>query len=42
MSSNYNGACRPAVAWLTNQLAGIIQTREVVEDLTRRDLPMPR
>ncbi len=42
MSSNYNGACRPAVAWLTNQRADLIQTREAVEDLTRRDLPLPR
>ena len=42
MSSNYNGACRPAVAWLTNQRADLIQTRELVEDLTRRDLPLPR
>ncbi|HSQ18274.1 MAG TPA: diaminopimelate decarboxylase [Anaerolineales bacterium] len=42
MSSNYNGACRPAVVWLTNQRADLIQTREVVEDLIRRDLPLPR
>lgn len=38
MSSNYNGARRPAVLWLAEGQAEIIQRRETVEDLLRRDL----
>jgi diaminopimelate decarboxylase len=37
MSSNYNGACRPAVLWLENGIARLIQARETPEDLIRRD-----
>jgi diaminopimelate decarboxylase len=38
MSSNYNGARRPAVLWLENREAKLIQRRETVEDLLRRDV----
>jgi diaminopimelate decarboxylase len=41
MSSNYNGATRPAVLWLKNQCACLVQTRETAADLYRRDLPLP-
>jgi diaminopimelate decarboxylase len=37
MSSNYNGARRPAVVWLDHGQAQIIQAREADEDLFRRD-----
>lgn len=37
MSSNYNGARRPAVLLLENGQARIIRRREMVEDLTRCD-----
>ncbi|MBI5963083.1 MAG: diaminopimelate decarboxylase [Chloroflexi bacterium] len=37
MSSNYNGARRPAVVWLETGAAGLIQRRETLEDLLRRD-----
>jgi diaminopimelate decarboxylase len=37
MSSNYNGALRPAVAWLQEGVATLIQRRETPEDLLRRD-----
>jgi diaminopimelate decarboxylase len=37
MSSNYNGARRPAVVWLENRLSQRIQRREIVEDLIHRD-----
>jgi len=37
MSSNYNGARRPAVLMLEEGRAKIIQRRETVEDLLRRD-----
>jgi len=37
MSSNYNGCRRPVVVWLDHGLAQVIQTRETVEDLFRRD-----
>jgi len=37
MSSNYNGARRPAVVWLENGKAQLIQRRETVDDLIRRD-----
>jgi diaminopimelate decarboxylase len=37
MSSNYNGARRPAVVWLEAGKASVIQRRETVEDLLRRD-----
>ncbi|HSR33872.1 MAG TPA: diaminopimelate decarboxylase, partial [Anaerolineae bacterium] len=38
MASNYNGACRPAVLWLKDGTAQLIQRREEVEDLMRRDI----
>ncbi len=41
MSSNYNGSLRPAVLWLDAGKAHLIQRRERVEDLLRRDLPLP-
>lgn len=37
MSSNYNGARRPAVLWLEEGSAKLIQRRETVDDLLRRD-----
>ena len=37
MSSNYNGARRPAVLWLTDGKAQLIQRREELEDLVNRD-----
>ncbi|MBI3959152.1 MAG: diaminopimelate decarboxylase [Chloroflexi bacterium] len=37
MSSNYNGALRPAVVWLQDGQAQLIQRRETVEDLVDRD-----
>lgn len=40
MSSNYNGACRPAVLWLNDQQAQLVQARETASDLVRRDLPL--
>jgi diaminopimelate decarboxylase len=38
MSSNYNGARRPAVLWLENGIARLIQRRETLDDLLRRDI----
>jgi diaminopimelate decarboxylase len=40
MGSNYNGARRPAVLWLDQGRATLIQRRETLEDLFRRDLPL--
>lgn len=40
MGSNYNGARKPAVVWLENGESTLIQRREGVEDLSRRDLPL--
>lgn len=40
MASNYNGARKPAVVWLQDGQARLIQQRERVEDLFRRDLPI--
>jgi len=37
MSSNYNGARRPAVVWLEEGRARLIVRRETVDELTRRD-----
>ena len=37
MSSNYNGARRPAVVWLDDGEPTLIQTREAAKDLVRRD-----
>jgi diaminopimelate decarboxylase len=41
MGSNYNGARKPAVLWLDPGRATIIQRRETLDDLTRRDFPLP-
>jgi diaminopimelate decarboxylase len=38
MSSNYNGARKPAVVWLEEGSARLIIRRETLEDLLRRDL----
>ncbi len=38
MSSNYNGARRPAVVWLEDGQSHLIQARETIADLYRRDL----
>jgi len=38
MSSNYNGACRPAVVWLEGGKPRLIQRRERPEDLLDRDI----
>ncbi len=40
MSSNYNGARRPAVLWLDDGTARLIQERETPADLLRRDRPL--
>jgi diaminopimelate decarboxylase len=40
MSSNYNGARRPAVMWLENGRAQLIQRRETIDDLTQRDISL--
>ncbi len=40
MASNYNGARRPAVLWLEEGTAYVIQERESIEDLIRRDRPL--
>jgi diaminopimelate decarboxylase len=37
MSNNYNGARRPAVVWLENGKARLIQRRETADDLLQRD-----
>lgn len=41
MSSNYNGARRPAVLWLEDGKARLIQRRETTADLLQRDLDLP-
>jgi len=41
MSSNYNGARRPAVLWLDDNQAQIIQRRETIDDLLKRDERLP-
>lgn len=40
MSSNYNGARRPAVLWLEEGNARVMQRRETTDDLLRRDLSL--
>jgi diaminopimelate decarboxylase len=40
MGSNYNGARKPAVLWLNEGNATLIQRRERLEDLTARDFPL--
>jgi len=41
MSSNYNGARRPAVLWLEGEKVRVIQRRETAADLLRRDMGLP-
>jgi diaminopimelate decarboxylase len=41
MSSNYNGARRPAVVWLEEGRASLIQRRETLANLLARDDEMP-
>lgn len=41
MGSNYNGACKPAVLWLREGEAHLIQRREQVAELVARDYPLP-
>lgn len=41
MGSNYNGARKPAVVWLRQGQAHLIQRRETLADLLARDLPLP-
>ncbi len=38
MGSNYNGARKPAVVWVRDATAYLVQRRERVQDLTARDL----
>ncbi len=38
MGSNYNGARKPAVLWLRDGKAHVIQRRESLDDLVRRDV----
>lgn len=40
MGSNYNGACKPAVLWLRDGNAQVVQRRETLADLVARDLPL--
>ncbi len=40
LGSNYNGARKPAVLWLHEGKAFLIQRRETPADLLRRDLPL--
>jgi diaminopimelate decarboxylase len=40
MSSNYNGALKPAVLWLENGSSRLIQRRETPQDLFSRDLSL--
>jgi diaminopimelate decarboxylase len=37
MSSNYNGHTRPAVVWVDQGQVQLIQERETIEDILRRD-----
>lgn len=41
MASNYNGALKPAVVWLQQGRAHLIQKRQQLDDLVCRDLPLP-
>jgi hypothetical protein len=40
MGSNYNGATKPAVVWLEDGRAKLIEEREAPEDLLRRSLSL--
>ena len=41
MGSNYNGALKPAVVWVNHHGAYMIQRRETLDDLLRRDSALP-
>ena len=41
MGSNYNGALKPAVVWVDANGAHLIQRRETLDDLLRRDSALP-
>jgi diaminopimelate decarboxylase len=41
MGSNYNGARKPAVVMVHEGQARMIQRRETLDDLVRRDIPLP-
>jgi diaminopimelate decarboxylase len=41
MASNYNGARKPAVVWLMDGEAYLVQVRETLDDLVRRDRVLP-
>jgi diaminopimelate decarboxylase len=41
MSSSYNGARKPAVIWLNGSGAQLIQERQSLDGLLRRDNPLP-
>jgi diaminopimelate decarboxylase len=41
MGSNYNGARRPAVVWLADGHAYLVQRRETLDELVGRDLSLP-
>jgi diaminopimelate decarboxylase len=40
MASNYNGACRPAVLWLSHGAVRLVQRRETLDSLVRRDIAL--
>ncbi len=40
MGSNYNGARKPAVLWLRDGKAQLIQRRETLADLMLRDVEL--
>ena len=42
MASNYNGVPRPAVVMVHEGEAHLIQRRETVDDLVKRDLALPK
>jgi diaminopimelate decarboxylase len=39
MASNYNGARKPAVLMIQDREARLLQRRETLDDLVRRDIP---
>lgn len=41
LGSNYNGACKPAIVWITDSRAHLVQRRQEPADLLARDSPLP-
>ena len=41
MANNYNGALRPAIVFVRDGHARVVQRRETYEDLVRRDVDEP-